>query len=170
MVKKMKFPGLKSDIYYLFDDGRIWSKYKKDFLIPNTDPDGYLRIGLIINGKKRQIYIHKLMEYNYMDITQKKNFKDPTVDHIDSNKKNNYYTNLRYLERSDNTRRGKHYKNTYNHHVLTEEDVHLICKLFIYSWTPEEIDNLHIFNISRCTLQLIYRRIEWKWISEQYHW
>lgn len=28
MVKKMKFPGLKSDIYYLFDDGRIWSKYK----------------------------------------------------------------------------------------------------------------------------------------------
>lgn len=33
MVKRMKFPGLNTDIYYIFDDGRIWSSYKKRFYI-----------------------------------------------------------------------------------------------------------------------------------------
>lgn len=166
MVKKMKWPGVNPNIYYIFDDGRVWSKIKKDFLSTNTDKNGYLRIGLHINGNKKQVYIHKLMEYNYMDMSLKKNFKDPTVDHIDSNKKNNKYTNLRYLERGDNTRRGKHYKNTYHHSKLTPEDVHLICKLISYNWTIKEI--LEYFDISSATLYQIKKKNAWKWISDLY--
>lgn len=166
MVKKMKWPGVNPDIYYIFDDGRVWSKIKKDFLSTNVDKNGYLRIGLHVNGNKRQVYIHKLMEYNYMDMSLKKNFKDPTVDHIDSNRKNNRYTNLRYLERGDNTRRGKHYKNTYNHSKLTPEDVHLICKFITYNWTIKEI--LEYFDISKSTISQIKKKKAWTWISNLY--
>ena len=166
MVKKMKWPGVNPDIYYIFDDGRVWSKIKKDFLSTNVDKNGYLRIGLRIHGNKRQVYIHKLMEYNFMDMSIKKNFKDPTVDHIDSNRQNNRYTNLRYLERGDNTRRGKHYKNTYNHSKLTPEDVHLICKLITYNWTIKEI--LEYFDISDATIYQIRKKNAWSWIGELY--
>lgn len=167
MVKKMKWPGVNPDIYYIFDDGRVWSKIKKDFLKYKIDKDGYYFIGLHIKGVgKRSIYIHKLMEYNYMDMSLKKNFKDPTVDHIDSNRKNNRYTNLRYLERGDNTRRGKHYCNTYNHSKLTLEDVHLICKLITYNWTVKEI--LEYFDISDATIYQIKKKNAWTWISNLY--
>ena len=166
MVKKMKWPGLNSDNYYIFDDGRIWSKFKKGFLKQTPDRYGYLTITLYINGKDKTTLVHKLMEYNYMDMSLKKNFKDPTVDHIDSNKKNNRYTNLRYLERGDNTRRGKHYCNTYNHSKLTPEDVHLICKLITYNWTVKEI--LKYFDISDATIYQIKKKNAWTWISNLY--
>lgn len=166
MVKKMKWPGVNPDIYYIFDDGRVWSKIKKDFLSTNVDKNGYLRIGLHVNGNKRQVYIHKLMEYNYMDMSLKKNFKDPTVDHIDSNRQNNRYTNLRYLERGDNTKRGVHYYNTYHHSKLTPEDVHLICKLITYGWTNKEV--VKYFDISTATILQIRKKNAWAWIGNLY--
>lgn len=168
MVRKMKWPDLKSDIYYIFDDGRIWSSYKKGFLKQTLDKDGYLSITLHINKKDKKVYIHKLMEYNYMDMSLKKNFKDPTVDHIDSNKQNNKYTNLRYLEREDNTKRGKHYTNTYNHSKLIPEDVHLICQLIKWGWSPLEIYKLNLFDISDATLYQIRNKNAWVWISDLY--
>jgi hypothetical protein len=168
MVKKMKWPGLISDIYYIFDDGRIWSKYKKGFLKPTPDGDGYLAITLHVGNKDKKIPVHKLMEYNYMDMSIKKNFKDPTVDHIDSNRQNNKYTNLRYLERGENTRRGKHYINQYHHSKLTPEDVHLICQMYKWGWKPLEILDSKIFDISIATLYQIRKKNAWSWIGELY--
>ena len=71
-----------------------------------------------------------------------------------------------YLERGDNTRRGKHYKNTYHHSKLTPEDVHLICKLITYNWTTKEI--LEYFDISDATISQIRKKNAWTWISDLY--
>lgn len=162
----MKWPGLNTENYYIFDDGRIWSKYKKGFVSQWKDRYGYLTVTVLVNGKKTHIPIHRAVEYNFLDTSLRKNFKDPTVDHIDSNKENNRYTNLRYLERGDNARRGKHYKNTYNHSKLTPEDVHLICKLITYNWSVKEI--LKYFDISDATIYQIKKKNAWAWIGSLY--
>lgn len=61
---------------------------------------GRLRVLIYNNGKRKDMKIHRLVyEAFYGPIP-----KDMTVDHIDENKFNNHYTNLRLLTASENIR------------------------------------------------------------------
>jgi predicted XRE-type DNA-binding protein len=96
--------------------------------------------------------------------------KDPTVDHIDGNITNNHYKNLRWLERGENSScRVNKGQGELNHEaVLTEQQVHKICKLL-----QEGNMSLHqigqLFGVSKSTISNIKRKKNWTHIVNQYN-
>lgn len=71
--------------------------------------NGYLKIHLSVNGKKRHVNIHRLVADAFL--TKPEHYQ--VIDHIDQNKLNNQPTNLRYCSIADNNKnRGKCKKNT----------------------------------------------------------
>ena len=88
------------DRYIIKEDGTIYSKWYNKELGSNCST-GYKRVNLTcIDGKKRDFLIHRIIAYLFIPNPEKK----PEVDHIDGNKKNNVYTNLRYVSHLDNMR------------------------------------------------------------------
>lgn len=96
--------------YIIYDDGRVFSKYKNRYRKPTKDnrDDGYLQIGLFNLGKRKMFKIHRLVALHYIPNPANKS----DVDHIDGDKTNNHVDNLRWATRSDNCNSfKKHYKN-----------------------------------------------------------
>ena len=96
--------GVKKDLYYIEEDGRIWSNYKKDYMRPKTDKNGYLNIALSGGSRdKRKYYrIATLVGLTFLG-NPPLEMKDPTINHIDGNILNNHYSNLEWIERSTNS-------------------------------------------------------------------
>lgn len=86
--------------YLISDDGKVYSK-NKDKIVekkPFCSHNGYLRVKLWKNGKSKNYFIHRLVATYFV-----KNVDNyDSVDHIDQNKLNNNYTNLRWTSKSYN--------------------------------------------------------------------
>lgn len=95
--------GIKKGIYLINPIGQIYSIARNRMLFPRKDKDGYLQLKLRtdMNGDK-VIKVHQLVmrQFNGNPV----GLNDATIDHIDGNKYNNHYNNLRWLERADNSR------------------------------------------------------------------
>ena len=77
----------------------MWSYRKRGFLIPTLNEQGYYKVTLFdANGKKKCIYIHRLVALTYIPLPESE--EELTVDHIDRNKTNNAVSNLRWVTRS----------------------------------------------------------------------
>lgn len=93
------------DMYLINSEGHILSKYNNSLRIPNSDRDGYLRVFLqTTNGSSTSQRIATLVAYTFIG-PPPDDMDDPTVDHIDCDKENNHYTNLRWMSRGDNSKR-----------------------------------------------------------------
>lgn len=75
-----------------------------------SDKDGYMRVCLYESGKRYYLSVHRLVGKAFLENVENK----PQIDHIDGNKTNNIYTNLRWVTPLENTRnpitREKHLK------------------------------------------------------------
>ena len=78
--------------------GRGWKVYESQILKPQEDKDGYFRIALSKDGKKRRFFIHRLVMMSFVD----NSLNLPVVNHIDGNKQNNKLNNLEWVTRSEN--------------------------------------------------------------------
>lgn len=167
MLKKLEYKDVKP-LYKIDEYGNVFSIYKNDYLKPKTDKDGYLSLSL--RGEQRIVYvgIATLVMYNFIG-PPPINMKDPTIDHIDGKILNNYYKNLRWLERGVNS---SIRKNTglgeLNHEAkLTEKEVEEICDLLM-------LNNLSLtqiaqrYNVQKSTISNIKRKKNWKYITEKY--
>ena len=150
--------------------GNIYSDYKKGYMSPSKDKDGYLEI--ILQGETGPIYtrIATLVAYNF--IGPPPDFiKDPTVDHIDGNILNNNVENLRWLERSENTRiatRVSQMGSKNSQAKLTEKDVIAICDLLMKNELSfEKIGR--IFNVTKSMVSKINRKLNWSHITQHYN-
>ena len=141
--------------YAVTENGDIFLSNKK--LKPFEDKDGYLRIQLVIDGKRKKFYIHRLV---YLLFNGELN--DGLVCcHLDGNNKNNHFSNIVQKTQKENIR-DKIYHGTWQggekhpRHKYSDEDVLNVRDLLKNSdWTMRLIAktlNLpkhFVFDVSR---------------------
>lgn len=69
-------------------------------LSPTDNGHGYKIIGLVVGGKKRNHYVHRLVAQSF--VPNPNNL--PVIDHVDHDRGNNVAHNLRWMTQRDNVR------------------------------------------------------------------
>ena len=166
----IKLDGVKEGLYEIYENGKIWSNYKNNFLNFKQDKDGYLEITLSggTRNKHKTYKVHTLVALHFIG-NPPKTIVDPTVNHIDNNKHNNLYTNLEWMERSKNSsiRSKKGIGSTNHEAILTELQVEEICNLLINTnLSIQEIANK--YSVHKTTISHIQRKTNWTHITKNY--
>ena len=100
VVKFRKIPSLKF-LYEVSEDGRVVRNVKsKHHLRQEQVRGGYYRVSPVLNGKQVHRMVHLLVAECWLG--QKPEGLE--CDHIDRDRNNNHYTNLRYVTRAENHR------------------------------------------------------------------
>ena len=93
-----KVPSLKF-FYEISEDGRFLRNIKsKKYLKPYLDRDGYYRFWVSIKGKQRTCLAHSLVAECWLGPRP----EGYEIDHIDRNRANNDWRNLRYVTHKEN--------------------------------------------------------------------
>lgn len=170
MLKELEYKDVKP-LYKIDEYGNVFSIYKNDYLKPKTDKDGYLSLAL--RGEQRIIYVRTatLVAYNFIG-PPPINMKDPTIDHIDGKILNNYYKNLRWLERGENSSiRKRRYKSKgeLNHEAkLSNKQVVEICNLLMNKeLTLKQIGAM--YGVHKSTISNIKRKVKWQHLTQNYN-
>lgn len=83
--------------YFISSNGQIKNKYGK--ILKPWIRNGYYTIGLMVNKKRTNYYIHRLVaEYFLSNPDKQRNF----VNHLDGDKLNNNVSNLEWCTRQEN--------------------------------------------------------------------
>ena len=78
--------------YIIYDDGRVWSKWKKEFLKPILKDTGYYEVQLWKKCKRTHKPIHKLVAEAFIPNPENK----PTVNHKNHIRTDNRVENLEW--------------------------------------------------------------------------
>lgn len=178
MYKDINVLNIIPDKYKIDEFGNIYSIYKDRMLCPRLDKDGYLCVQLCTNeymGDSNKNHIRKTFHIHTLVMLifngeASLNTLDPTVDHIDHNKLNNHYTNLRWLERSENTKLRKitPIGERNGSAILTEQQVIEICEL-LCTGMASLTDIAKMYHTNKSTISNIRRKKNWKHISAKYN-
>tara|TARA_R110002073_G_C9062671_1_gene545086 strand:+ start:96 stop:542 length:447 start_codon:yes stop_codon:yes gene_type:complete len=84
--------------YRVEEDGAVYNIKSGRKLKALLNKKGYYQISLFIEGKSKMMFVHRLVALTY--IPNEDNLRD--VDHIDRNKLNNHFINLRWLSHVEN--------------------------------------------------------------------
>ena len=116
--------------YFVSESGGIFRDGKE--LLTSLTNKGYKDVSISINGKRKHLSIHRTVALLY--VPNPDNL--PEVDHYDTNKLNNHYTNLEWVTTEENRdraiRNGLMKVGTdYEHTKLTEDDIRYIRENYI---------------------------------------
>ena len=144
MWKKVTYPGVRSNMYLVSENGDVKNIMTNHILSPYTDKDGYLRLSLISDqGKnaKQTVFVHRLVAWEYVPNPN----RYPVVDHLDGNKQHNHYSNFEWVTVRENTFRAEQMGlrnvrgENNNNSKWTEEFVRSICEKFQDGWSIKEV-------------------------------
>jgi hypothetical protein len=173
-LKKIEYKDVIPGIYSITESGHVFNRFGKE-LTPFEDKDGYLRIYLSTNTKKpngkhkrKEFSVARLVAVSFIGLPPV-NMKDPTVDHIDGDVKNNIYTNLRWMERGENSScRNNTPKGGKNHFCTTDEKtIHEICRM-LEDYTNSYTEIAKATGVTKSSVCCIARRKTWAHISKNY--
>ena len=146
---------------------RIWKKgYKK--IKPEVN-HGYLRVYISHNEIKKHKRIHRLVAEYFIDNP----YGYDVVHHIDNDKTNNHYTNLKWVTNKENSMYAKMdglILSCENHNMTkyTNEDIKFVCTLLESGmYTVLEISN--ITNMNPSNIYNICNNNHWYPISKYYN-
>lgn len=91
--------------------GGVRNSLTRRMLTQTKDKYGYCVVCLYENGKRYSVKVHRLVAKAFVENKDNK----PQIDHIDGNKENNIYTNLRWVTPKENS----HNPITHARHVAT---------------------------------------------------
>lgn len=117
--------------YSVSEDGKIIGERQKKIIKPKI-ANGYETVTIYTPNGKKYHNIHRLVALAWLDVP--KNYQSLQVAHIDGNRRNNHYTNLRWATPKSNThdkyRHGTHdlvpEGERHHNHKLTFDDVVLL--------------------------------------------
>lgn len=100
MILEKKTDG---DYYTITSEGNVktcnWRNTGRNGVLkPAKDKKGYLRVGIVIDGKLNTRKVHRLVAQAFIPNPENK----PQVNHIDGNKLNNDYRNLEWYTNKEN--------------------------------------------------------------------
>lgn len=91
--------------YEVSNFGRIRHFKTKHIVKPEKEERGYCRLSIKINGVKKHFAVHRLVALAFIPNPENK----PQVDHIDNNKENNRFDNLRWVTNEENSKARSEY-------------------------------------------------------------
>lgn len=102
-VRVNTLPGLNDvlPIYFVDKYGCVYGTNGME-LKQHDNGKGYLTVSLKVKDKRRfkKAYVHRLVGFAFVENKNPDAYNE--IDHIDSNKKNNHYKNLKWVDRSEN--------------------------------------------------------------------
>ena len=128
--------------YAISNKGRIWSKKRDKFLTPSINSSDYKKV--VLNGKN--LYVHRLVAQAFCP--NPNNLEE--VNHIDGNKWNNNYTNLEWVNKSENVKHAfkiglraisgyTRYKVSQSAHRFTSDEIEEMKQLYYDGMSKQEI-------------------------------
>lgn len=165
MFKEYKY---NDDLYYVYDDGRVYDVCKNKFVNQFIDSCGYKVMYLgHSNSNRKKVYVHRIIAECFVENNSGIDIEKLTVNHKDFNKTNNNYTNLEWMTReenaSDSYRQSSH-KNIGEsniHSKLKKSDVQEIKKL-LDKYSDKEIADM--YNVDKTTIYDIRNKRSWKYV------
>jgi hypothetical protein len=112
--------------YLISSEGRIRTLYRKGtpLIWFGKNNSGYYNIVLIIDGKKKHNYVHRLVASAFLENP----YNLSEVNHLDGNKTNNLVSNLEWINRKGNKKHAFNTGITRGLAKLTYEDAQNIRK------------------------------------------
>ena len=153
------FPG-----YLISESGNIFSNKRKKFISHAFNWAGY-KVATITNsdGYRAPQKIHRLVYSAFIG----KLDKNKVIDHIDNNRLNNHYTNLRQITASENSRKSFISGKNKSKRVWTKKIVNKICKMLEKQYSIREI--FKELNIKYDENNYKYNRIIRDIINKRFH-
>lgn len=171
--RPVTYPGVMSDMYIVSESGVVINKIR-NFECGQSSNRGYLQVSLKqTDGSWRTMVVHRLVAWEFVPYRRDIELQ---VNHKDGNKLNNEHWNLEWVMPSENTqhawnlglnkpRKG----DDSNYHILTSEDVSLICqKLQDPNITYKDVATLLGNKVSISCIQAIANGYNWTHISSKY--
>lgn len=85
------------DKYKVTEDGRVFAVHLNKYLKPYSNGLGYQAVKLLVDGVRKQFYVHRLVAQSYLGPID-----GMVVNHIDGNKSNNNCSNLEICTQKQN--------------------------------------------------------------------
>ena len=98
--------------YEVSNLGKVRNIKSGRIIKPSLNKNGYLRLWLCENNKKKYLYLHRIIATAFIDNSEEK----PCVNHIDENKTNNDLSNLEWCTERENAIHGTRTKRAAEKH------------------------------------------------------
>lgn len=123
-MKPIEYSKIKSGLYSIEEDGRVYSHYAKKYMKTSIDKDGYETITLVNDkGGYSHFGIHRLLMIAFNPV---ENMEYLQINHIDGNKKNNDISNLEWCTTQENL---KHARDTGLNPKIFGGEIHSRAKI-----------------------------------------
>ena len=156
--------------YTVLEDGTVLNK---DGSVKKWSRDykGYLISAISVEGKRIAISHHRLVAAAFYGDCPEKH----EVNHKDNDRENNHPSNLEYVTKSKNNQQSWDSGNRCATGInnanckVSEEEVHMICKLLETNFKLNVSDLSRKTGISRMTITMIKLKKQWVHISNHYN-
>jgi hypothetical protein len=181
IFKPVTYPTVKKDLYFISNYGTLINKNNNKIKKQHEDKDGYYKsIVMLINDSTYCIPIHRLVAWEFVT-GYDENTKQTIVNHLDNNRKHNYYENLEWTTVKENTiygyehgngKRGEKYYNNKHSEKLVRE----ICLYLQQGLRNIEILNIYGYYSKKRSngfydlVRDLKRRKHWTHVSKDYKW